>query len=104
MAAKIKKNDQVIVLIGKDKGKIGIVRKVIAKSKVIVEGVNIVKKHTKPSPSQNKKGGIVEQESSINISNIAILNPTTKKSDRIGFRVKNGKKVRFFKSNNTICN
>ncbi|XBC44296.1 MAG: 50S ribosomal protein L24 [Buchnera aphidicola (Schlechtendalia peitan)] len=100
MAAKIKKNDQVIVITGKEKGKVGIVKKVFSNSKVIIEGINLVKKHQKPIPSQNILGGIIEKEASMHISNVAIMNPHTKKSDRIGFRIENEKKVRFFKSNN----
>ncbi|CAL4323771.1 50S ribosomal protein L24 [Buchnera aphidicola] len=102
MASKIRLNDKVIVITGKDKKKIGIIKKVFLKKKVIVEGINIVKKHQKPIPSQKQKGGILEKESYIHISNIAILNPQTKKPDKIGFRFENGKKVRFFKSNNLL--
>lgn len=102
MASKIRKNDQVVVLVGKDKGKIGIVKKVLPKFRVIVESINFVKKHQKPIPTQNKKGGIIEQEASIHVSNIAIVNPETQKPDRIGFRIENGKKVRFLKSNSAI--
>jgi large subunit ribosomal protein L24 len=100
MANKIRLHDKVIVISGKDKGKIGIIKKVLSKFKVIVEGVNIVKKHQKPIPSQNQKGGILEKESFIHVSNVAILNPKTNKPDRIGFRFENGKKIRFLKSNN----
>ncbi|ANF17214.1 50S ribosomal protein L24 [Buchnera aphidicola (Schlechtendalia chinensis)] len=100
MAAKIKKNDQVIIITGKEKGTIGIVKKVFPNKRVIIEGVNIVKKHQKPVPSQNIVGGIINKEASIHVSNVAILNPQTKRLDRIGFRIENNKKVRFFKSNN----
>ncbi|XBC39672.1 MAG: 50S ribosomal protein L24 [Buchnera aphidicola (Chaetogeoica yunlongensis)] len=102
MAMKIRFNDRVIILIGKNRGKIGIVKKVISKNRVIVEGINFVKKHIKPIPSQNKPGGIIEQEASIDISNVAIINLTTNKPDRIGFRIEHGKKIRFFKSNNIV--
>ncbi|NIG99341.1 MAG: 50S ribosomal protein L24 [Buchnera aphidicola (Periphyllus acericola)] len=100
MASKIRSNDKVIVLSGKYKKKIGIVKKVLSKNKVIVEGINIVIKHQKPIPSQNKPGGIIKKESYIHISNIALLNPITNKPDKVGFKFKNGKKIRFFKSNN----
>ncbi|XBC37600.1 MAG: 50S ribosomal protein L24 [Buchnera aphidicola (Meitanaphis elongallis)] len=100
MAAKIRKDDKVILITGKEKGKIGVVKKVLSNGKVIVEGINVVKKHQKSIPDQNIVGGIITKEAGIDISNIAILNPITDKSDRIGFRIENNKKVRFFKSNN----
>ena len=103
MAAKIRRDDEVVVLAGKDKGKQGKVLKVLTdKDRVIVEGVNVVKKHQKPNPALGESGGIVEQEAAIHISNVAILNPETGKADRVGFRTEDGKKVRFFKSNNAI--
>ena len=103
MAAKIKRDGEVVVLAGKDKGKQGKVLKVLTdKNRVIVEGVNVVKKHQKPNPALGESGGIVEQEAPIHISNVAILNPETGKADRVGFRFEDGKKVRFFKSNNAI--
>lgn len=103
MAAKIKRDDEVVVLAGKDKGKQGKVLKVLTdKDRVIVEGVNVVKKHQKPNPALGESGGIVETEAPIHVSNVAILNPETGKADRVGFRFEDGKKVRFFKSNNAI--
>ncbi|CAL4325236.1 50S ribosomal protein L24 [Buchnera aphidicola (Eriosoma lanigerum)] len=99
MATKIKKNDEVFVLSGKEKGKKGIVQSVINAKKVIIRGVNLVTKHQKPIPSRNQTGGIIKKESCISISNVAIYNSITKKPDRIGFRFENGKKIRFFKSN-----
>lgn len=103
MAAKIKRDDEVVVLAGKDKGKQGKVLKVLTdKDRVIVEGVNVVKKHQKPNPALGESGGIVETEAPIHVSNVAILNPETGKADRVGFRTEDGKKVRFFKSNNAI--
>ncbi|WOJ93226.1 50S ribosomal protein L24 [Congregibacter variabilis] len=96
---KIKCDDEVIVLAGKDKGKRGKVRKIVDDSRVIVSGINMIKKHTKPNPQAGVQGGIVEREAAIQVSNIAIFNPETSKADRIGFRVDDGKKVRFFKSN-----
>ncbi|WP_354622692.1 50S ribosomal protein L24 [Psychromonas sp. MME2] len=102
MAAKIKRDDEVIVITGKDKGKTGKISKVLTNGKVIIEGVNTVKKHQKPNPQAGVTGGIIEQEAPIQISNVAILNPTTGKADRVGFRDEDGKKVRFFKSNNEL--
>ncbi|MGF1765260.1 50S ribosomal protein L24 [Aliivibrio kagoshimensis] len=99
MAAKIRRNDEVIVLTGKDKGKRGKVTEVLATGKVIVEGINLVKKHQKPVPALGQQGGIVEQEAAIDASNIALFNEATGKADRVGFRFEDEKKVRFFKSN-----
>lgn len=103
MAFKIRRDDEVIVLAGKDKGKTGKVTKVLVEdSKVFVEGVNLVKKHQKPVPQLQQPGGIVQKEAPIHVSNIVIVNPATGKADRVGFRVEDGKKVRFFKSNNEL--
>ena len=103
MANKIRRDDEVVVLAGKDKGKQGKVLKVlIADNRVIVEGVNFVKKHTKPNPQLGVAGGIVEKEASIHVSNVAIVNPATGKADRVGFRFEDEKKVRFFKSNGEL--
>jgi large subunit ribosomal protein L24 len=100
MAAKIRKGDQVVVLTGKDKGRRGAVLEMLADGRVLVEGVNIAKKHTKPNPQANKQGGIIEKALPLNISKIAIWNPAEKTADRIGFKtLTDGKKVRFFKSN-----
>ncbi len=96
---KIKRDDEVVVLAGKDKGKRGKVRKVLDNNKLIVSGVNMVKKHTRPNPQAGIQGGIVEREAPIQVSNVAIFNPETSKGDRVGFRVADGKKVRVFKSN-----
>ncbi|MGI5310689.1 50S ribosomal protein L24 [Rheinheimera sp. WS51] len=103
MASKIRRDDEVIVLTGKDKGKRGKVTKVlVAEQRVYVSGVNLVKKHQKPVPALNQPGGIVEKEASIHVSNVAIFNSKTSKADRVGFRLEDGKKVRFFKSNNEV--
>lgn len=99
MAAKIRRDDEIIVLAGKDKGKRGKVKSVLSTGKVVVEGINLVKKHQKPVPSLNKPGGIIEQEAALQVSNVAIFNPATGKADRVGFRFEDGKKVRFYKSN-----
>jgi len=97
--AKIKRDDEVIVLTGKDKGKRGTVRTVLDDDRVIVSGVNMIKKHTKPNPQMGVTGGIVEKEAPIQVSNIAIFNPATSKADRVGYQVMDGgKKVRIYKS------
>ncbi len=96
---KIRQNDEIIVIAGKDKGSVGTVIKVLG-AKVIVEGYNLVKKHIRPNPQEGIQGGIEEKEMPMSISNVAIYNPTTKKADRIGVRVNDkGFKERFFKSN-----
>jgi large subunit ribosomal protein L24 len=103
MASKIRRDDEIIVLAGKDKGKQGKVVKVLpASSRVVVEGVNLIKKHQKPNPQLGVTGGIVEKEASIHVSNVAIFNPATGKADRVGFRIEDEKKVRFFKSNGQV--
>jgi len=99
MKRKLKKNDEVIVITGKDKKKTGKITKVLSNGKVIVSGVNKVKKHVKPNPQLGVEGGIVEREAPIEISNVAILNQRTNKPDRIGYAVdESGKKIRVFKS------
>ena len=100
---KIKCNDEVIVIAGKDKGKRGTVSRLVGDDKVIVAGVNVVKRHTKPNPNIGKQGGIVEKEAGIDVSNVAIFNPKTEKADKVGIRVEaDGKKVRIFKSDQTL--
>lgn len=97
---KIKRDDEVIVIAGRDKGKRGKVVRVIAPDRLVVSGINMIKKHQKPNPQAGVAGGIVEKEASIHASNVAVYNPATKKADRIGFKVlENGSKVRVFKSN-----
>ena len=102
MAAKILKNDEVIVIAGKDAGKQGKVTKVTADGKLFVEGVNLIKKHQKPNPQLGVAGGIIEKEAALNASNVALFNSATSKADRVGFRFEDGKKVRFFKSTNEL--
>jgi len=99
---KIKRDDEVIILAGKDKGKRGKVRKVLDNDKVIVSGINMVKKHTRPNPQAGVAGGIVEKEAPIQVSNVAIFNPSTNKADRVGFRVDGDTKVRIFKSTGEV--
>jgi large subunit ribosomal protein L24 len=103
MANKIRRDDEIIVLAGKDKGKQGKVLKVLpASNRLIVEGVSMIKKHTKPNPQLGVAGGIVEKEASIHVSNVAIYNSKTGKADRVGFRLEDEKKVRFFKSDGEL--
>ena len=101
---KLKKGDEVVVMSGKDKGKRGIVLNVLYKEeKVIVENVNMAKRHTKGNPMQGTPGGIVEKEMPIHISNVAVWNSITEKADRIGIRtLEDGQKVRYFKSNKEV--
>ena len=100
---KIRKGDQVVVTTGKDKGKRGTVLRVLDTGKVVVEGINRVKRHTRPNPIKGQTGGIVDKEMPIQASNVALFNPATGKGDRIGIRVlDDGRKVRFFKSNGEL--
>ena len=102
MKLKIKTGDTVKVIAGEEKGKEGKVLRVDReKKRAIVEGLNLVKKHTKPN-AQNPQGGIVEKEASIHISNLSLIDPKTKKATRVGFEVKDGKKVRISKKSNVV--
>ena len=97
---KIRKGDQVVVLSGRDKGRRGAVLEVLADGRVLVESVNMLKKHQKPNPQAGKQGGIIERETPLPASKVAIWNPGAKKGDRIGIKtLADGKRVRFFKSN-----
>lgn len=98
--SKILKGDQVIINTGKDKGKRGVVTRVLEDGLVIVEGINLAKKHEKPNPMKGVAGGIVAKEMPIQISNIALFNAATDKADRVGYKVlKDGRKIRVYKSN-----
>lgn len=101
---KIRKNDEIFVLKGKDKGRRGKVLRVLHDSnRALVEGVNLIKKHVRPNPQTGVKGGIVAREASINVSNLAIYNPATKKPDRVGIKIlDDGRRVRYFKSNEEL--
>ena len=101
---KLRKGDEVVVLTGKDKGKRGVVLKVTQDlEKIIVENINMVKRHTKGNPAQGTPGGIVEKEMPLHISNVAIWNPVSDKADRVGIKMlEDGQKVRFFKSNDEV--
>lgn len=99
---KLKKDDEVIVLAGRDKGKRGAILQVLDRDRLLVSGVNTVKKHTRPNPQANEQGGIVTKEAAIHRSNVAIFNDETGKADRVGIREEDGKRVRFYKSTNTV--
>ena len=100
---KIKRDDEVIVIAGKDKGKRGKVIKNLNNGRYLVSGINMIKKHVKPNPQAGQQGGIIEREAAIQVSNVAIFNPQTQKADRVGIKfLEDGKKVRFFKSNNEV--
>ena len=96
----IKKGDEVVVITGKDKGRRGNVLRVLVLDRLVVEGLNIVKKHQKPNPQKGVTGGIIEKEMPLQRSNVMLWNPVTKQGDRVGIRVlADGKRVRFYKSN-----
>ncbi|RUQ31654.1 MAG: 50S ribosomal protein L24 [Candidatus Competibacteraceae bacterium] len=101
---KIRRDDEVILIAGKDKGRRGKVMRVVeGGQRVIIGGVNLIKRHTKPNPAKGVSGGIIEREAAIHVSNVMLFNPMTKKGDRTGFRVlEDGRKVRYFKSNNEV--
>jgi large subunit ribosomal protein L24 len=99
---KIRKGDQVIVMTGKDKGKRGTVLRVLDEQ-VLVENINIAKKHVRPNPMRGEQGGIVDKEMPLHVSNVALYNPTTGKADRVGMKtLDDGRKVRVFKSNGEV--
>jgi len=97
---KIRKGDQVVVTTGREKGKRGAVLRVLESGKVLVEGVNRVKKHQRPNPMKGITGGIIDKDLPIHVSNVALFNPATKKADRVGLKVlPDGRKVRIFRAN-----
>jgi len=100
---RIRRGDEVIVIAGKDKDKRGKVTRLIATDRLIVENVNLVKRHTRGNPAREQAGGIIEKEMPIHISNIALVNPATNKADKVGFKfLEDGTKVRYFKSNGEV--
>ncbi len=100
---KIRRGDEVIVITGKDRGRRGTVIRMYDDGRVLVEGVNVVRKHQKPNPNAGVPGGIIDKEMPVDISNVMLYNPMTSKGDRVGFKfLEDGKKVRFFKSNNEV--
>jgi len=100
---RIRKGDEVIVMAGKDKGRRGSVIRVYDDGRILVENINVAKKHQRGNPQGGVPGGIIEKEMPLDESNVMVFNPVTQKGDRVGFRVlEDGKKVRFFKSNNEV--
>lgn len=100
---RIKQGDEVIVIAGKDKGRRGTVLSVLESGRVLVEGINMVKKHQKPNPNAGIQGGIIDKEMPLHASNVMLFNPNTEKGDRVGVRrLEDGRKVRYFKSNNEV--
>ncbi len=100
---KLKRDDEVIVIAGRDKGKRGRVTRVLGNGRVLVSGVNMIKRHTKPNPNVGQQGGIIEKEAGIAISNVAIFNPKSLKAGKIGMKVEtDGTKVRIFKSDQSV--
>jgi large subunit ribosomal protein L24 len=103
MAKKLKRDDEVVVIAGKDKGKRGKITRVMADGRLVVSGVQVVKKHQKPNPQMEIPGGIIEKEAPIDASNVAIWNASANKADRVGFKVlEDGKKVRVYKSSGEV--
>jgi len=102
----IRKGDEVIVITGRDKGRRGVVLRVRPDERVVVEGINVVKKHQRPNPAQNVTGGIVQKEMAVHVSNVMLYNPVTKQGDRVGARYLEDsagkRKVRYFKSNGEV--
>lgn len=101
---RLRKGDEVIVITGKDKGKRGSVSKVLAGGKVLVDGINLVKKHTKANPMTGSAGGIISKEMPIDASNVALINPETNKAGKVGFKLEGDVKIRFFKSTGKAVN
>jgi large subunit ribosomal protein L24 len=100
---KIKKGDEVIVITGKDKGKRGAIARLLDKDRVVVENINMAKRHVKPNPQRGEAGGILDKEMPLHISNVALFNTQTGKADRVGFKIlENGRKVRYFKSTKEV--
>lgn len=100
---RIRKGDEVIVISGKDKGRRGTVVKVYPDGRVLVENVNVARKHQRPNPNAGVPGGIIEKEVPLDASKVMLFNPATSKGDRVGFRLlADGRKVRYFKSNNEV--
>ena len=102
--SKIRKGDDGLVLSGRDKGKRGTVLQILENNRILVDNVNVIKKHVKPNPNRGETGGIIEKEAPIQISNVAIFNPNSNKADRVGYKVlEDGRKVRVFKSDGEVA-
>ena len=102
--SKLRKGDDVVVLSGRDKGKRGTVLQIIENNRILVDNVNVIKKHVKPNPNRGETGGIIEKEAPIQISNVALFNPNSNKADRVGYKLlEDGRKVRVFKSDGEVA-
>ena len=102
--SKIRKGDDVVVLSGRDKGKRGTVLQIIENNRILVDNVNVIKKHVKPNPNRGETGGIIEKEAPIQISNVALFNPNSNKADRVGYKVlEDRRKVRVFRSDGEVA-
>jgi large subunit ribosomal protein L24 len=99
---RIRKGDEVVVIAGRDKGKRGVVLSRVDESHLVIEGINMVKKHVRPNPMKGVAGGITDKTMPIDQSNVMLFNPSTSKGDRVGFKLVEGKKVRVFKSNGAV--
>lgn len=99
---KLQKDDEVVVIAGRDRGKRGAITRIVSADRVLVSGINLVKKHTKPNPMVNETGGIKDIEAPIAVSNVALFNPEDGRADRVGIRVEDGKRVRYFKRTGTL--
>jgi large subunit ribosomal protein L24 len=100
---KIRKGDRVVITTGRDKGQQGTILQILADDRVVVENLNLVKKHQKPNPQRGNAGGIIRKEAPIHVSNVQLVNPATQKADRVGIKtLDNGRKVRVFKSNGEV--
>lgn len=99
---KVRKEDEVIVIAGRDKGKRGAITEILSDDRVVVSGVNLVKKHQRGNPQTGERGGIVDREAPIHVSNVSIYNDSTNAADRVGIRIADGEKVRVFKSDGRL--
>ena len=102
--SKIRQGDDVVVLSGRDKGKRGTVLQIIENNRILVDNINVIKKHVKPNPNRGETGGIIEKEAPIQISNVALFNPNSNKADRVGYKLlEDGRKVRVFRSDGEVA-
>ena len=100
---RLRKGDEVVVIAGRSKGQTGHVLNIMENDRLLVENVNMVKRHTKPNPARGTQGGIIDKEASIHASNVMLFNPATNKGDRVGFKqLEDGRKVRFFRSTGEV--
>lgn len=99
---KLQKDDEVVVIAGRDRGRRGSITRIVSADRVLVSGINMVKRHTKPNPVTNETGGIKDIEAPIAVSNVALFNPEDGRADRVGIRVEDGQRVRYFKRTGTL--